>query len=30
MSQVETALAGHDELPDNVTVLRPRRNEIVA
>jgi hypothetical protein len=30
MSQVETALTGRDELPDNVTVLRPRRNEIVA
>jgi hypothetical protein len=30
MSQVEAALAGHDELPDNVTPLRPRRGEVVA
>ena len=30
MSQVEAALAGGDELPDNVVPLRPRRRGIVA
>jgi hypothetical protein len=30
MSQVEAALAGPTDLPDNVTPLRPRRKERVA
>jgi hypothetical protein len=30
MSQIEAALAGHDELPDNVTPLRPRQRRVVA
>jgi hypothetical protein len=30
MSQVEAALAGNDELPDNVTPLRPRRGKVIA
>lgn len=30
MSQVEAALAGDDELPDNVIPLRPRRGRVVA
>lgn len=30
MSEVELALHGHTELPDNVTPLRPRRRERVA
>jgi hypothetical protein len=30
MSQVEAALAGHEDLPDNVTPLRARRSEVAA
>jgi hypothetical protein len=30
MSQVEAALAGSDELPDNVIPLRPRRGRVIA
>lgn len=30
MSQVEAALGGHQELPDNVTPLRPRRKDAAA
>lgn len=30
MSQVEAALAGNDELPDNVTPLRRRHGEVIA
>jgi hypothetical protein len=30
MSEVEQALAGTEDLPDNVVQLRPRRNRVVA
>jgi hypothetical protein len=30
MSQVEAALGGHDDLPENVVPLRPRRDEVAA
>ncbi len=30
MSQVEAALAGHDESPDNVIPLRPRKGGVAA
>lgn len=30
MSQVEAALSGNDDLPENVVALRPRRDEVAA
>jgi excisionase family DNA binding protein len=30
MSEVDRALGGPEELPDNVVPLRPRRNRVVA
>lgn len=30
ITQVEAALGGHDDLPENVVPLRPRRDEVAA